>query len=275
MIKAARLSEIENLLRDHAVLATQEIADALDVSTATVRRDLDALSSTGRIERLFGGARIISRERVPIETASGVIGGGFGGGDERAIAVDEPFDQVAARNAESKARLAHAAAAMVRPGDTIYLDIGTTASGIAGFLTAHDLTVATSSLSIVDRLAGREGVDLILLGGEFNAAYRCTQGATVERELRALQVDRVFLGCSGISERGAVRDTDAVQARVKRAAVATGAEVILLADSTKLPGTGAHQALDLSDISRLVTDATLPEPYDQICSDNDVKVTSA
>lgn len=269
MIKAARLSEIENLLRSHAVLATREIAESLDVSLATVRRDLDALSSAGRIERLFGGARLVSAAQVePREDAATAI-------DAAATVLDEPFARVAERNAESKARLAQAAAVMVRDGDTIYLDIGTTASGIADALTACGLTVATSSLGVVNRLAERDDIELILLGGEFNAAYRCTQGATVERELRALQIDRAFLGCSGLSERGVVRDTDAAQVLVKRAAVATGADVVLLADSTKFPGTGAHQALDLSDISRLVTDAALPTSYDQMCSENGVEVISA
>lgn len=247
MIRTARLSAIEALLQQHGVLSTQELASRLEVSAVTVRRDLDAMADAGRIERVFGGAALPADLR-----------------ETEAIApADQPFHEVLALNAGPKRTVAELAASRIADGDTVFLDIGTTVYTLAGLLADRTLTVVTGSMAVVELLAEAPGIELIILGGEFNREYRCTQGVAVEDGLRRLPIDRAILGCSGVSESGIVRDTDAVQARIKQAAIRAARESWLLADSSKFPGVGGHFAADLSGLDLLVLD----RPLDP-CSDH-------
>lgn len=249
VIRAARLSAIEALLRERHVLSTSALADEMGVSHVTVRRDLDTLADAGRIERVFGGARLLDTPRRTLTAAPR---------DPAAPdheTADEPFDQVLGRNAAAKRAIAQRAAALVNDGDTLFIDIGTTAYLLARELVDRRLAVVTASLSVVDLLGPAPDIELVVLGGEYNREYRCTQGAGVAHALTGLQIDRAFLGCAGVSERGAVRDTDARQAAIKRAAVAAAGTRILLADSSKFPGVGMFTAVELDQLDTLVTDA--------------------
>lgn len=288
MIRIARLSALEALLRERTVLSTQEIAELLGVSTATVRRDLDALEANGAIERVFGGARLhpARADAVPsVEphaeqgaaapigaAAAGSASGATGGAASTAPdsspvsdhatgpAIDDPFAEVLSRNSEAKQALAAAAAALIHDGQTLFVDVGTTTYEFARQLIGRELTVITSSLGVVDLLGASPGIDLIVLGGDYNREYRCTQGIEVERALGALHIDRAVLGCAGISDKGIVRDTDTRQAAVKRAALRAASSSLLLADASKIPGTGAYSAIDLAAVDAVVTDQPLPAP---------------
>lgn len=301
MIRAARISAIESLLRQHGVLSTQQLADALGISTATVRRDLDGLDADGGIERVFGGARLRGEGADAAGTTTPVPAGvpgahsapstsGAAGSPGTAAApgptagvhadgaaalpsaADEPFDEVLTRNAENKRSIARRAADLVSEGETVFIDVGTTTYEFARLLVDHTLTVVTNSLGVVNVLSGAEGIDLIVLGGTYNREYRCTQGPGVSDVLDSLEIDRIVLGCSGISDRGAIRDTDARQASIKRTAARTGGETMLLADSSKFPGIGAYTALSIEGMDRLVTDTEPPQALRDLCEDSSTEV---
>lgn len=254
VIRAARLSAIEALLREHQVLSTADLAERTGVSAVTVRRDLDALAEMGRAERVFGGARLTGAGRQhltsPSTPATPVV-------QDPENAEDEPFDQVMVRNAASKAGIGRRAAALVQDGETVFLDIGTSTYAVAEALRSRHLTVVTASLAVVDLLGAEPGISLIVLGGEYSAPYRCLQGTATVDGLAALQIDRAFLGCAGITEKGLLRDTDTRQAAIKTAAVQVAATTALVADVTKFPGIGAFTAGSVTDLDQLVTDADL------------------
>jgi DeoR/GlpR family transcriptional regulator of sugar metabolism len=282
MIRAARISAIESLLRQHGVLSTQQLADALGISTATVRRDLDGLDADGGIERVFGGARLRGEGADAASGTAAVAGTAAAPGPTAGVhadgaaalpsAADEPFDEVLTRNAENKRSIARRAADLVSEGETVFIDVGTTTYEFARLLVDHTLTVVTNSLGVVNVLSGAEGIDLIVLGGTYNREYRCTQGPGVSDVLDSLEIDRIVLGCSGISDRGAIRDTDARQASIKRTAARTGGETMLLADSSKFPGIGAYTALSIEGMDRLVTDTEPPQALRDLCEDSSTEV---
>lgn len=219
-----------------------------------MRRDLDALAELGRVERVFGGARLTSAGRKHLATTSMPP---MTVAQDPEGTEDEPFDQVMARNAASKAGIGRRAAALAQDGETVFLDIGTSTYAVAEALRGRRLTVVTASLAIVDLLGADPEVSLIVLGGEYSAPYRCLQGAATVDGLAALQIDRAFLGCAGITEKGLLRDTDTRQAAIKTAAAHVAATTALVADATKFPGIGAFTAGSVTDLDQLVTDADL------------------
>lgn len=250
MIRAARFRAVEQLLAERSVVSTQQLADELGVSLVTVRRDLDTLASQGRIERVFGGARLPAGATVGGADAVGPDSLGARDTDRP----DEPFAQVLERNQEAKRQIAARAAQLVTDGETVFIDVGTTAYELARALQRRHLTVVTASLGVVDLLGEDDGIDLVLLGGEYNSEYRCTHGSHVADSLSALQIDRAFLGCAGVSDRGLIRDTDTRQAAVKQATLRVAGSTALLAAADKFPGTGAFTAGSLAHVDHLVTD---------------------
>src|SRR5690625_3234103 len=289
MIRVARLDAIEGMVREHRVVSTQQIAETLGVSGTTARRDLDDLVAARRVERVHGGARLPTGAGRPPdvdtsdphrdtardprdpdssaqvrEPGSAMTATLESADDEETV--DDPFHEVLSRNSEVKQALARVAAGRVQDGQTLFLDIGTTVYELARLLADRRLTVVTNSLGVVELLSTAPHVDLVILGGEFNREYRCTQGSSVLTELSALHIDIAALGCAGITDSGIVRDTDPQQAAVKRAAASSSGRSLLLADSSKVPGIGAYTALELGDIDRLITNDPLPAPLQDLCN---------
>src|SRR6185312_7264631 len=146
-------------------------------------------------------------------------------------------DVATVRVAEKDA-IAVRCAELVRDGETVLLDIGTTAHRVARQLRGRSLTVITSSLAVVEELQEEETIQLILLGGVVRRDYRSLVGFLTEDNLRQVHADRLFLGTSGVRPDGQVLDTTAVEVPVKRAMIAASAQVVLVADTGKFPGTG-------------------------------------
>lgn len=270
VIRVARLDAIESMVKEQKVVSTHEIVDVLGVSGATARRDLDDLVVEGRVVRVHGGARLPEHEEERV-AALGVEMTDGAAAEEREE-VDEPFHEVLGRNSAVKRTVASAAAALVADGETVFLDIGTTTFELARCLLDRPLTVVTSSLGVVDVLSASQRGKLVVLGGEYNREYRCTQGRSVQEELRELHIDRAFLGCAGITDLGIVRDNDARQAAVKRAAAECSGETTVLADFSKIPGIGAYTALELASVDRLVIDRPLPMALARLCADASTEV---
>jgi len=137
----------------------------------TIRRDLDRLETEGLIRRTHGGAVTESLGEVELD-----------------------FTARRNQNARAKRQIGQAAAALVREGDVIFLDAGSTLIAMAEFLVGKRLTVVTHSLPIADRLAGRDGIEVFLLGGQVRRDLMSVVGYRAEESLASFRLDKAFLG---------------------------------------------------------------------------------
>jgi DeoR/GlpR family transcriptional regulator of sugar metabolism len=126
---------------------------------------------------------------------------------------------------------------------------------VARHLHGRSLTVITSNLAVYEELQDDKEVQLILLGGVVRRDYRSLVGFLTEDNLRQIHADRLFLGTSGIRPDGQVLDTTAVEVPVKRAMIAASAQVVLVADAGKFPGTGMARVCGPEDLDVVVTNA--------------------
>ncbi len=219
-------------LRAGGPAAVTDLSEQLGVSPATIRRDLVKLEEDGLLTRVHGGA---------------VVEEG-----------DQPFAEVAEVRVNEKDAIAERAAAMIEDGQSVLLDIGTTAYRLARQLHGRRLTVITSNLVVYEELADDEGVELVLLGGMVRREYRSLVGFLTEDNLRQLHADWLFLGTSGVRPGGQVMDTTVVEVPVKRAMIKAGEKVVLLADAAKFPGHGMAKVCGPEDLDAVVTN----EPVD-------------
>ncbi|MFE2778255.1 DeoR/GlpR family DNA-binding transcription regulator [Streptomyces massasporeus] len=232
MLAERRHQLILRALRAGGPAAVTDLSEQLGVSPATIRRDLVKLEEDGLLTRVHGGA---------------VVEEG-----------DQPFAEVAEVRVNEKDAIAERAAAMVKDGESVLLDIGTTAYRLARQLHGRRLTVITSNLVVYEELADDEGIELVLLGGMVRREYRSLVGFLTEDNLRQLHADWLFLGTSGVRPGGQVMDTTVVEVPVKRAMIRAGEKVVLLADATKFPGNGMAKVCGPEELDTVVTN----EPVD-------------
>ena len=238
--------------RQDAILATarlagrvevRELAESLDVTPETVRRDLTALERRGLLHRVHGGA-------IPVERH----------GVEQAVAERET------RMSAEKDRIARAALDELPDGGAILLDAGTTTIRLAELLPAdRELTVVTHSLPIASLLAGRPHLTLHLLGGVVRGRTLAAVGSWAEREMRDVYADVAFLGTNGFTVAQGLTTPDLAEAGIKRALVASARRTVVLADHTKIGRSEFAQVAPLSAVDTLVTDSGLePDLADEI-----------
>jgi DeoR/GlpR family transcriptional regulator of sugar metabolism len=222
-----RYDRILDVLRTEGVAEVSRLASVLGVSEATVRRDLTHLARQGAVSRVRGGAR---SRTTP----------------------EPPYSQVAARPHADKDALAETAAGLVRDGDVLLLDIGTTVHRLAARLRGRELTVVTSSLAVLEALVDDPGVELVLLGGTVRRNYRSTVGLLTEQALAQIRTQRLFLGTSGVQRDGSLWDTSHVEVPIKQAMIRAADEVVLLAGPDKFPGTGMTRVCGPESVDVLV-----------------------
>lgn len=249
MLTTTRQARILDSLRADGQVTVEELADQFGVSASTIRRDLNALSADGLLRRVRGGGSIES-DRVP-------------------------FADVQHQQPEEKARIAARAAEMVRDGDIVLLDIGTTTALLARALRGRRITVVTSSLAAVDQLRDDDAVELIILGGAVRKNYNSMVGALTEQALAQIRATVCFLGTSGIRADGTIMDTTGMEVPIKRAMIESSQRVVVLADATKLPGIGLLSVCGPEALDAVVTDADPGAPTVRTLQEGDVEVVFA
>ncbi len=235
MIPEERQRRLVSLVHECGSMSIGALASDLNVSEATVRRDLEQLADAGRLKRVRGGA-CASRA--------------FGRPEEDPL----HFSDVVHAATEEKSTIARLAADLVHDGDVIALDIGTTVSAMCPHLRSKRLTILTASLAAVRELEGAHNLDIIVLGGQLRSNYQSMVGSLTESALRQFRIDAAFLGCSGILTDGAVLDSTPSEIPIKRTMMSIAERTYLLADHEKFPGSGIMEIAPLSQFTALVTD---------------------
>lgn len=230
-----RQTKILDQLRASGEVSVQDLADRLQVTTMTIRRDLDALEQAGELVRTHGGAVIAK---------AGII--------------EFSFKRQGEKREIEKTAIAEAAADLVKPGTTVAFDTGTTSLAVAKALRGMEqLTVLTSSLVIASALYARDNIELVLLGGKARRGSPDLTGWLTEENLKHFRVDLAFLGADGVNQDGAYTSDDGV-ARVSQAMIACARETALLVDHSKFEKPAFLRYAVWKDFDHVFTDAGLP-----------------
>ena len=230
--KTERQSSIRDILQSRDSVAIPELATEYGVSEMTIRRDLDTLEATGQVRRTHGGAT--PAERMVFE-----------------------FNFVTRRRANlaAKQAIVSRASQMIKPGQRIILDTGTTTLELAMLLKdMQQLTVLTPSLAVASQLQFSEGVQTILLGGEIRRGSPDLTGLVTETVLDMFTADIAFQGADAIGTDGAMYTADMRISRVDQKIREQAEYTYVLADSSKLGQTALVRHGFLSEVNALITD---------------------
>jgi DeoR family transcriptional regulator, glycerol-3-phosphate regulon repressor len=212
------------------------LARDLSVSAQTVRREIIRLDELGVVQRFHGGA------------------GRSGSGERLSYEVKQT------REAEAKRRIGVAMAAMVRTGQSVFLDVGTTAEATAAALLAlPSLTVVTASAANARILTANPHIEVILTGGRMVGPDLSMAGPIALRTVSSYRFDWAIIACSGIDAHGAVLDFDADKIAVKQCAMEKAGMKVLIADSGKFARSALLEIADIAAFDFIVTNEALPE----------------
>ena len=225
---------LDSLQRDGKVRSA-ELSARFGVSIDTIRRDLSDLSSAGNLQRVHGGAL----PRSPTSAS---------------------FEARREESPDAKEMLATAAASMIRPGQVVVLDAGTTTLAIARHLPLDlQATVITNSPLLAVALAEHERVDVHVLAGRLYRTGLATVGAATVLAIQAIHADICMLGVAGLHVEAGITVFDLEESYVKRAMIACAADVVAVALIDKLDTAVTYSVGPITALTHLVTERTVPE----------------
>ena len=243
MYAEERLTFITDRARVAGRVDVTELAEQLDVTTETIRRDLTALERRGVLRRVHGGA-------IPVERLT----------SEPGLAVRE-----AAHRAE-KERIAKTALAELPAEGAILLDAGSTTVRLAELMPIdRELTVVTNALPVAAILAARANIRLLVVGGRVRGRTLAAVDTWALQSLADVFVDVAFLGTNGLSAERGLTTPDQAEAAVKAAMVAAARRTVVLADHSKVGNDCFARFAALTDVDLLITDDGLdPQVAEEI-----------
>jgi DeoR/GlpR family transcriptional regulator of sugar metabolism len=225
---------LEQLYRKGHILV-KDVAAEMGISEATARRDLKAMAGAGEVEVVYGGATLRR-------------------------GADFSFRSKSSRNVEAKRVIGQLAAGLIRDGDQLFLDSGTTTYEMARLLKGRrGLSVIVNSLRLVEELALVPDVQVIVVGGQYRVDRMDTVGPMAIAALDPLRGYRAFIGADGASMEFGLMASDIDSAHLYRMAVRNAGETVLVADHTKFEAASLYKILDWEAVRTVVTDRA-PSP---------------
>lgn len=235
MMPAHRQNLILERLERQSMVRVAELSREFGVTTETIRRDLEHLSSGGLVSRTHGGA-------VATE----------------ALHHDRPYRDRSTQRLDEKRAIARAIIDEIHPGEILGLDASSTSNVLADLLPDVAITVVTNSAAIIQSLGSRPNVTVIATGGVLDPQTMAFAGSIAEQTIQRFTFDRLFISCRGIDPKRGVGEASDELARLKQRMIEASQAVYVLADHTKFERRPAFLCAGWDEVHKLVTNDLAP-----------------
>jgi len=239
MLTEERRGAIVSLLHANGKVRVKDLSKRFNTSDVTIRTDLKELHQRGLAFKSHGGAVL-----------------------PNLVAGEPTLSEKSREHSSEKAKIAAAAAELIKGGETIILDSGSTTHEIAKRIKGRkDLTVITNGANIALELAGNRNIQIILLGGVLRHGSLSVIGHFAEEMLAQLTADKLFIAADGITLEYGISTPRFEESRVNQAMVAIAREKYLVADSSKFGTSSLSRIVSLWEMDGVITDEGLPAEY--------------
>ena len=236
--KRNRRDRITEIVRERGAISVGALAEILDVSTQTIRRDIDKLCEDDSLKRKHG--------RVELDAQH----------------LNTPFDQRAGTNLAGKRDIGEAAAELIPDGATVFISIGSTPVAVARALHRHKgLTVITNNLSAAMALSDEVSNRIILPGGEVRLPDRDILGDEVLELFSRYRADIAIFGAAGVAEDGALLEFHVAEVQARERIRENSRVSMLVLDNTKFGRPAPAVGESLLDIDHIILDRHPGKPY--------------
>ena len=251
-----RDEQILKALHRSGEISSRELSEELSIPLINIRYSLTRLSGKGLVRKTHGGAKVIEPLLYRPFRHEGV------------------FQSREVKCAEQKQRIGYAAAALVREGETICMNAGTTTTQIGRALrNRRNIHVVTNAVNIAMELSNQAAITTTVVGGTLPWHHTFAIAGSVAIDfMGGMQFDKLFLGVGGLDSRHGVTMTEYEEASVARAMIKQSAQVIAVADSSKVGAVLASRVCEISEVHRLVTDTGLSHSHFSVLTASGVDV---
>ncbi|HYG58877.1 MAG TPA: DeoR/GlpR family DNA-binding transcription regulator [Symbiobacteriaceae bacterium] len=255
MLPIERRQRIMDLLQAEGVVAGAELAERFGVNVATIRRDLKYLAEHYGVQVTYGGASLGADNATPVQ-------------------VELNLREKEVTDLEAKRFIAQKAAALVRDGESIALNAGSTVRLILDYLPADftNLTVVTLGLNIASAAVALPYVHLFMPGGHYRAASQALVGPTAERALGEIHVDRAFLGASAVDMNAGWTHPAYAEAATNQLLMKIAKKRYLVCGSRKFDRVAFARVCNLAEFDAFIVDNQFPPHYAEWAKANDVEI---
>ncbi|CAM3126234.1 DeoR/GlpR family DNA-binding transcription regulator [Streptobacillus felis] len=208
-LQKERFDLILKMVKENDYVKYSELEERLNISIATIRRDVLKLESQGKLNRISGGI------------------------EYRNSNVDEDYNVRSSKHLDKKRIIAKRASKYINPNTLIYLDAGTTVFELIPYLKNNNVTVITNGVEHINELI-KNNISFILLGGEVKPKTKAIIGVTAIKQLEKYSFDISFIGANAVDVEFGYSTPDIEEAMIKREAIKRSKTAIILSDSTKL-----------------------------------------
>lgn len=244
-----RLNSMEQYIIQQGTVSLEDLTAHFKVSMNTIRRDLNELLVRANIEKVYGGVSALPDQR-PLSLAIR-----------------------SNTNNASKQLIGELASGLVRDGDTIFLDSGSTTPYILPHIaTRQNVTIVTHSLSAMYEASKYPSLKVIALGGLYNPTTSSYVGISTLEALSCISTNAVFMAATGVSLERGLTNTTYFEAEIKRKVVKCSDKIILLADSSKFDFSSTINFFDFQDLFAVVTDQKPSKSYMDVIRRNNIKL---
>jgi len=239
-----------DMLRKKPWLRVSDMADALTVSESTIRNDLNALETEGRVKRTHGGAVL----------------------SEPAQSTNNSFSSRYHKHLAEKQAIARKASKLVRDGDSILIDASSTGYCLACELSdLRELRVITNGFEVAQEMAKNPSNNVILIGGVVNYNTSSVTGLLSEEIIKDLFVQKTFLSCSGFTLERGMTELQLNEAQLKRKMMGSTQKLYALVDSSKFGKEDLTPFASIEDIAMLLTDEGISPVWKEKLEQSGVK----
>lgn len=226
-----------------------ELKEMFEVTEMTLRRDMEKLEQWGHIRRTFGGAILVGND-ITLQERSGVF-------------------------IEEKMRIGKLAAQLIQPGESIFLDGGSTTLQVARFIQANlNITVVTNALNIAAELQGKQ-ISTIVIGGMLMGQTSTLVGPVATEALVKMAFNRAFIGTTGVTLKHGYSNSNMHEAEVKRLAIQQASEVNIVMDYSKFGRQDLFSFGGLKAADRVITDQYPEQELDEAFKEQSVEILAS
>lgn len=254
MLAVERRNQIEQIIIMNKSVLVVDLAKKFDVTTETIRGDLEKLEKQGVLIRTYGGATLVE--------------------------ANEPDMTIQVRdtiNYEGKHNIGTRAAKLIKDGETIFLDASTSSLHVArNIKEKRGITVITNAEKVVMELADCPAIRVICTGGQLEPKNMSYVGRMTEAMIRKhYYANKFFFSCRGVTLHRGLMESSEAEAEIKKAMMDSSESAIFLCDHKKLGRIGINSISDLSCIDSFITDVKLDEEWISALAQCDVNLITA
>lgn len=250
MFEEERLQKIAEYVQDKSHASVQDLCDLFQVSESTTRRDLKELENRGLLKRTHGGAVYL-----------------------QAVGFEPTYSEKEDKYRDEKERIAKKAAELIKDGDSLIIDSGTTTLYMVPELAKFkDLTIVTNSINLIQRLSFLPGINILSTGGTLRTNTMALAGPMAEKSLEKIRVDKAFIGTNGLDLSAGLTTPNILEASIKQKMISVADQVFILADHSKAGCVSFAKFGELADADAYISGDAIPKEIRFELERNNIKL---